>query len=70
MQVDLVVRAQTIRTMDARVGTTDRMAILAGRVVAVGEDVDSLRSRETVDLGATTVLPASTTHTVTRSPWA
>lgn len=57
MQVDLVVRAQTIRTLDARVGTTDRMAILAGRVVAVGEDVDGLRYRETVDLGAATVLP-------------
>jgi predicted amidohydrolase YtcJ len=57
MQVDLVVRAKTLKTMDARIGDTDRMAILFGRVVAVGEDVDGLRARETVDLGAATVLP-------------
>src|SRR5680860_507428 len=57
MLVDLIVEDARIRTMDSATEVTDRMAVHHGRVLALGEDVEGLRAKETLRLEGATVTP-------------
>lgn len=57
MLVDLIVHNARIGAGDAAAATFDRFAVLGGRIVAVGNDVDQLQACERFDAGGRTVLP-------------
>ena len=59
MFVDTIFRRGRIHTLDVDRPAASAMAVLAGRIVAVGDDdlVDQLAARAVVDLGGRTVVP-------------
>ncbi|MDF0532342.1 amidohydrolase [Tsukamurella sp. 8F] len=57
MQVDLIVRNARIYPGDTGAPSSDALAVLHGRIVAVGADVDGLRAQETLDARGRVVLP-------------
>lgn len=57
MQVDLILRNARVDTRDAERPTASSLAVLAGRIVALDEEVDGLDALEIVDAGGRTVLP-------------
>lgn len=57
MRVDLIVENGRIHTQHPGVPRTDRLAVLDGKVVATGDDVDGLTARERFDARGRVVLP-------------
>ena len=57
MMVDLIVENGRIHTGDPEAAVVDAVAVLNGRVVAAGNDVEGLRARERVDAHDRVVLP-------------
>ncbi len=57
MMVDLIVENGRIQTGDPEAPVVDAVAVLNGRIVAAGNDVEGLRARERVDAHDRVVLP-------------
>ena len=57
MMVDLIVENGRIHTGDPEAPVVDAVAVLNGRIVAAGNDVEGLRARERVDVHDRVVLP-------------
>ena len=57
MMVDLIVENGRIHTGDPEAPVVDAVAVLNGRIVAAGNDVEGLRARERVDAHDRVVLP-------------
>lgn len=57
MKVDLIITGANILTMDDSRPTASSVAVLDGRIIAVGSDADELDARRTVDLGGHTLVP-------------
>jgi predicted amidohydrolase YtcJ len=57
MRVDLIVENGRIHTGDAAAPVVRSLAVVDGRVVAMGEEVEGLQARERVDAGDQVVLP-------------
>src|ERR1700731_526886 len=57
MMVDLIVENGRIHTGDTEAPVVDAVAVLNGRIVAAGNDVEGLRARERVDARDRVVLP-------------
>ena len=57
MMVDLIVENGRIHTGDPEAPVVDAVAVLNGRIVAAGHDVEGLRARERVDAHDRVVLP-------------
>ena len=57
MMVDLIVENGRIHTGDPEAAVVDAVAVLNGRIVAAGNDVEGLRGRERVDAHNRVVLP-------------
>ncbi|MGB6584024.1 MAG: amidohydrolase [Streptosporangiaceae bacterium] len=57
MMVDLIVENGRIHTGDPEAPIVDAVAVLNGRIVAAGNDVEGLRARERVDAHDRVVLP-------------
>lgn len=59
MRVDTIFRRGNIHTMDPARPRASAVAMLAGRIVAVGDDdlVDNLQAAQVIDLGGRTVVP-------------
>ena len=69
--MDLLVTNATVLTMDGDGAPASAVAIRSGKIVAVGRDRDVLAFRQPgmriIDAGGRTVLPASSSHTITWS---
>lgn len=57
MNVDLLITNANILTMDDNQPNASSVAVLGGRIVAVGSDAEGLSAAEIVDLGGRTLVP-------------
>ncbi len=70
MMVDLIVENGRIHTGDPETPVVDAVAVLNGRIVAAGNDVEGLRwARERVDAHDRTCCPGSMTPKYAHSVW-
>ena len=57
MRVDTILENARVLTQDERLPGTDALALLGGRIVAIGDDCDGLRAGRRIDAGGAVVVP-------------